>query len=118
MLRRWEKQRLALQSKIESVLSKKRSDEVAIERFTIDWQNAGIKLYSSVSEPAPPHRLKKEIDQATRECQPEVAELAEVIDRSIKEQEALYNAALNKRHAPKWPKCCIEANRALAGMRN
>ena len=47
LLRKWEKQRLAPQSKIEAILAKTSEDEVAIERFTIDWENAGINLYGS-----------------------------------------------------------------------
>ncbi len=118
LLRKWEKQRLALQSKIEAVLAKTSEDEVAIERFTIDWENAGINLYSTASETIPPHRERKFLHEAARKCQPEISELAELVDRSIKEQEEMYNALLGKAPSPKWPECMIEANRALAGLRN
>ncbi len=118
LLRKWEKQRLALQSKIEAVLAERNPDEVAIQRFTIDWENAGINLYSSGCESAPPHVRKRVIDKAPRKCQPEISELAVLVDRSIKEQEELYESALKKRPAPKWPECFIEANLALSGMRN
>ncbi len=118
LLRKWEKQRLALQTKIEAVLAEKDGDEVAIKRFTIDWENAGINLYSSSQAELPPHKLRKRIDEAARQFQPEISELAKLIDRSIKEQEELYNSALSKKKGPKWPECYIEANKALAGMRN
>lgn len=118
LLRKWEKQRLALQSKIEAVLAEKHPNDPAIQRFTIDWDNAGINLYSSGCESAPPHRKKKLIDEAAKMCQPEITELAVLVDRSIKEQEALYQSLLRKAHSPKWPECFIEANRSLAGIRN
>ena len=118
LLRKWEKQRLALQSKIEAVLAKTSGDEVAIKRFTIDWENAGINLYSSGSEPIPPHEERKALHEAAQKCQPEISELAKLVDRSIKEQEELYKFFLGKLPAPKWPDCMIEANRALAGLRN
>jgi len=118
LLRKWEKQRLALQSKIEALLAEKDPDEVAIQRFTIDWENAGINLYSSGCETAPPHKKKKIIDEAAKKCQPEITELAILVDRSIKEQQELYENSLKKRPSPKWPECFIEANLALSGMRN
>lgn len=118
LLRKWEKQRLALQSKIEAVLAETSEDEVAIERFTIDWENAGINLYSTGTEPIRPHEERKVLNQATQKCQPEITELAKIVDRSIKEQEELYNCYLGKSPSPKWPDCMIEANRALAGLRN
>ena len=118
LLRKWEKQRLALQSKIEAVLAEKHPNDPAIQRFTIDWDNAGINLYSSGCESAPPHKKKKLIDEAAKMCQPEITELAVLVDRSIKEQEALYQSLLRKPPSPKWPECFIEANRSLAGMRN
>ena len=118
LLRKWEKQRSALQSKIESVLASKAEDEVAITRFTIDWENAGINLYSSGANALPPHKRKQVIAQAAQECQPEISELTVLVDRSIKEQEEIYNAILGKRPIPKWPACMIEANLALAGMRS
>ena len=118
LLRKWEKQCLALQSKIEAVLAQMSEEEVAIERFTIDWENAGINLYGSSSEPIPPHEERKALDEAAQKCQPEISELAKLVDRSIKEQEELYNFFLGKLPAPKWPDCMIEANRALAGLRS
>lgn len=118
LLRKWEKQRLALQSKIEAVLAERDPNDPAIQRFTIDWENAGINLYSSGCESAPPHKKKKIIDEAAKMCQPEITELAVLVDRSIKEQEELYQSLLRKKPSPKWPECFIEANRSLAGMRN
>ena len=118
LLRKWEKQCLALQSKIEAVLAQMSEEEVAIERFTIDWEDAGINLYGSSSEPIPPHEERKALDEAAQKCQPEISELAKLVDRSIKEQEELYNFFLGKLPAPKWPDCMIEANRALAGLRS
>lgn len=109
---------MALQSKIEAVLAESSEDEVAIERFTIDWENAGINLFSTGSEPIPPHVERKALHKAARKCQPEISELAELVDRSIKEQEELYNFYLGKTSSPKWPECMIEANRALAGLRS
>ena len=101
LLRKWEKQCLALQSKIEAVLAKMSEEEVAIERFTIDWENAGINLYGSSSEPIPPHEERKALDEAAQKCQPEISELAKLVDRSIKEQEELYNFFLGKLPAAK-----------------
>ncbi|QXD31308.1 hypothetical protein [Candidatus Pelagisphaera phototrophica] len=118
LLRKWEKQRSALQSKIDAILAEKHSNDPAIQRFSIDWDNAGINLYSSGCESAPPHRKKKLIDEAAKMCQPEITELAVLVDRSIKEQEALYQSLIRKPPPPKWPECFIEANRSLAGMRN
>lgn len=109
---------MALQSKIEAVLAEKHPNDPAIQRFTIDWDNAGINLYSSGCESAPPHKKKKLIDEAAKMCQPEITELAVLVDRSIKEQEALYQSLLRKPPSPKWPECFIEANRSLAGIRN
>ncbi len=118
LLRKWEKQRSALQSKIDAILAEKHSNDPAIQRFSIDWDNAGINLYSSGCESAPPHRKKKLIDEAAKMCQPEITELAVLVDRSIKEQEELYQSLIRKPPPPKWPECFIEANRSLAGMRN
>ena len=118
LLRKWEKQRSALQSKIDAILAEKHSNDPAIQRFSIDWDNAGINLYSSGCESAQPHRKKKLIDEAAKMCQPEITELAVLVDRSIKEQETLYQSLLRKPPPPKWPECFIEANRSLAGKRN
>ena len=118
LLRKWEKQRLELQSKIEANLAEKHPNDPAIQRFTIDWDNAGINLYSSGCESVPLHKKKKLIDQAAKMCQPEIPELAVLVDRSIKEQETLYQSLLRKPPPPKWPECFIEANRSLAGKRN
>lgn len=118
LLRKWEEQRLALQSKIEAVFSEKDDNGVAIRRFTIDWENAGIYLYSSGCDSAPLHKQKKEIAKATRKCQPEISELAILIDRTIKEHQELYESFLKTKPAPRWPECLIEANRSLAGIRN
>tara|TARA_Y100001978_G_C23350529_1_gene271788 strand:+ start:120 stop:359 length:240 start_codon:yes stop_codon:yes gene_type:complete len=71
LLRKWEKQRPALQSKIEANLAESTQ---TIQRFTIDWDNAGINLYSSGCESVPPHKKKKLIDQAAKMCQPEITE--------------------------------------------
>lgn len=109
---------MALQSKIEANLAEKHPNDPAMQRFTIDWDNAGINLYSSGCESVPPHKKKKLIDEAAKMCQPEITELAVLVDRSIKEQEALYQSLLRKPPSPKWPECFIEANRSLAGMRN
>jgi len=118
LLRKWEKQRSALQSKIEAVLAETSEDEVVIERFTIDWENAGINLYSNCTEPVRPYEERKALHKAALKCQPEITELAKIVDRSIKEQEELYNFFLGKSPSPRWPDCMIEANQALAGLRN
>lgn len=114
LLRKWEKQRLALQSKIDQILEKRSKDEVAIRKFTINWQTAGLNIYSTENLDGPRNRQRRQIAAAARKCQPEISELATIIDREIK---LLGFNGLQDIPA-KLPECSIEANRALAGMRN
>ena len=114
LLRKWGKHRLALQSKIEQVLEKSSKDEVAIRKFTINWQTAGLNLFSTDNLDEVQNRRRRQIAVATRKCQPEITELAKIIDREIKQL-----GFINLQEKPaKLPQCSVEANRALAGMRN
>ena len=70
LLRKWEKQRLALQSKIQQVLENRDSEEVAIKRFTIDWENAGLNLYSTENLGGKTNEQRRLVKEAARKCQP------------------------------------------------
>ena len=114
LLRKWEKHRLALQSKIEQVLEKRSEDEVAIRKFTINWQTAGLNIFSTDNLDDVQNRRRRQISAATRKCQPEITELAKMVDREIKQL-----GFIDAQETPaKLPRCSVEANRALAGMRN
>ena len=115
LLRKWEKQRLALQSKIEKVLEDRGKGEVAIRKFTIDWENAGLNLFSTDGISGDRTQRRRQIKQAARKCQPEISELATLVDREIKQ---LGFNGLGVKSKVKLPQCSVEANRALAGMRN
>ncbi len=115
LLRKWEKQRLALQSKIQQVLENRDSEEVAIKRFTIDWENAGLNLYSTENLGGKTNEQRRLVKEAARKCQPEISELAMLVDREIKH---LGFNGLDKAKKVTLPECSLEANRALAGMRN
>ena len=114
LLRKWEKQRLALQSKIEQGLEKRSEDEVAIKKFTINWETAGLNIFSTENLDEVQKRRRRQIAAATRKCQPEISELAKLVDREIK-QLGFINSGQAR---VKLPQCSIEANRALAGMHN
>jgi|TARA_B110000467_G_scaffold119141_1_gene110298 DNA-binding transcriptional MerR regulator len=114
LLRKWGKQRLALQSKIEQVLEKRSEDEVAIRKFTINWQNTGLNIFSTKNLDDAQNRRRRQITAATRKCQPEITELAKIVDREIKQL-----GFIDSQEIPaKLPQCSVDANRALAGMRN
>jgi len=115
LLRKWEKQRLALKSKIEQVMEDRGKGEVAIRKFTIDWENAGLNLYSTEEVSGDRCARRRELNEAARKCQPEISELATLVDREIKQ---LGFNGLDKPSKVKLPQCSLEANRALAGMRN
>ena len=70
LLRKWGKQRLALQSKIEQVLEKRSEDEVAIRKFTINWQNAGLNIFSTKNLDDVQNRRRRQIAAATRNASP------------------------------------------------
>ena len=103
LLRKWEKQRLALQSKIEQVLEKRSEDEVAIKKFTINWETAGLNIFSTENLDEVQKRRRRQIAAATRKCHPEISQLGFINSGQAR---------------VKLPQCSIEANRALAGMHN
>ena len=96
LLRKWEKQRLALQSKIEQVLEKRSEDEVAIKKFTINWETAGLNIFSTENLDEVQKRRRRQIAAATRKCQPEISELAKLVDREIKQLGFKQNISINK----------------------
>ncbi len=112
LLRKWEKQRLALQSKIDQILEVRSTDEVAIRRFTINWENAGLNIYSTENLDGPPNRQRRQVAAATRKCQPEISDLATLIDREVK----LLGINGLQASKVKLPQCSLKANRALAGL--